>query len=69
MLKKKIKNELKKLRSYVEKNFEYVGDKFASLKLEIFITVNKKKNIYGVTTLMREKELAEEGIEIYLSIP
>ena len=56
------------MRKYVEKNFEFVGDKFPSKARDIYYDKKNNKNIYGVTTTDEEKELAEEGIEI-TSIP
>ena len=62
------KESLKKLRKFVESNFEFVGDKFASQVREIYYDTSRKKNIYGTTTLEERKELSDEGIEL-ISIP
>ena len=43
-------NDLLKLRNYVEKNFEFVGDKFADKVRQVYYDKNTKKNIYGTTT-------------------
>ena len=65
----RIKKEgLKKLKKFVENNFEFVGDKFASQVREIYYDTSRKKNIYGTTTLEERKELSDEGIEL-ISIP
>lgn len=64
----KIKNDLNKLRNYVEKNFEFVGDKFATKVREVYYDEKNKKNIYGTTTPEEKKELEEEGIDL-MSIP
>ena len=65
---KKIKNDLIKIRTFVEKNFKYVGDKFSSELRNIYYDKKSKKNIYGTTTAKERKELKEEGIELS-SIP
>ena len=62
------KESLKKLRKFVESNFEFVGDKFASQVREIYYDSSRKKNIYGTTTPEERKELSDEGIEL-MSIP
>ena len=62
------KNELLKLRNYIEKNFEFVGDKFSEKAREVFYDKKSKKGIYGTTTAKEKVELEEEGIEL-LSIP
>ena len=62
------KEALKKLKKFVENNFEFVGDKFASQVREIYYDTSRKKNIYGTTTLEERKELSDEGIEL-TSIP
>jgi hypothetical protein len=59
----KIKKDLLKIRKFVEKNFEFVGDKFPKEVREIYYD-NKKKNIYGTATLEEKLELEEEGIEL-----
>ena len=62
------KNELLKIRKFVEKNFEYVGDKFSQKVREVYYDRNTKKSIYGMTTPEEREELAEEGIDL-ISIP
>ena len=62
------KNNLFKLRKYVEKNFEYVGKDFSKKVREVYYDKRSKKAIYGTTTPEEKKELAEEGIDL-LSIP
>lgn len=63
----KFKKNLLKTRRYIEKNFEFVGDKFPSEAREIYYE-NKNKNIYGTASLKERLELEEEGIEL-TSIP
>ena len=62
------KNELLELRNYIEKNFEFVGDKFSEKAREVFYDKKSKKGIYGTTTTEEKAELEEEGIEL-LTIP
>ena len=65
---KKQRNELIKLRNYIEKNFEYVGEDFSKKVREIYYDKKNKKTIYGITSPEERKELKEEGIDL-LSIP
>ena len=62
------KNELIKLREHIEKNFEFVGDKFSEKVRDVYYDKETKKSIYGTTTPEERKELEEEGIDL-LSIP
>ena len=62
------RDELIKLRRYIEKNFEYVGDNFSNKVREIYYDKKSKKTIYGSTTAKERKELAEEGIDL-ISVP
>jgi len=62
------KNKLLKLRNYVEKNFEFVGNKLSEKAREVYYDKKTKKGIYGTTTLEEKEELEEEGIDL-LSIP
>jgi hypothetical protein len=62
------KNELVKLRKYIEKNFDYVGKDFSKRVREIYYDKDNKKAIYGTTTSDERKELSEEGLDL-LSIP
>ena len=64
----KEKKELLKLRNYVEKNFEFVGDKFSKKVREVYYDKETKKSIYGTTTEKDREELADEGIQLF-SIP
>ena len=62
------KNNLIKLRKYIEKNFDYVGKDFSKKVREIYYDKKSKKAIYGTTTPQEREELTEEGIDL-LSIP
>jgi len=64
----KIKKDLLKIRKFVEKNFEFVGDKFPKEVREIYYDNKKNKNIYGTATPKERLELEEEGVEL-TSIP
>ena len=61
---KNIKKDLIRIRSFVEKNFEYVGENFSKKVKDIYYDKEKKKNIYGTATQEQKKELEEEGIEL-----
>ena len=65
---KKEKEKLLKLRKYIEKNFNYVGEDFSKKVREIYYDKKNNKAIYGKTSPEERKELAEEGIDL-LSIP
>ena len=62
------KNQLIKLRNHIEKNFEFVGDKFSKKVRDVYYDKKSKKSIYGTTTQEEREELEEEGIDL-LSIP
>jgi len=64
----KEKHKLLKLREHVEKNFEFVGDKFSQKVREVYYDKRSKKSIYGTTTSKEQEELEEEGIDL-ISIP
>ena len=65
---KKVKKDLINLRKFVEKNFEFVGDKFAKKVRDVYYDKKSNKNIYGSTTEKEREELKEEGIDL-VSIP
>ena len=62
------KNQLLKLRKYIEKNFDYVGKDFSKKVREVYYDKKTKKAIYGTATYKEREELADEGIDL-LSIP
>tara|TARA_Y100000992_G_C21178697_1_gene449605 strand:- start:621 stop:902 length:282 start_codon:yes stop_codon:yes gene_type:complete len=64
----KIKNDLKNLRDFVEKNFEFVEKNFANKVREVYYDKNGNKNIYGSTTKEERDQLKEEGIDL-VSLP
>ena len=61
---KKIKQDLQKMRNFIEKNFEYVGENFPREVRNVFYDKRKNKNIYGNATPEETEELKEEGIEL-----
>jgi len=60
----RIKKDLIKIKKYVEKNFEFVGDRFSREIREIYYDDKKNKNIYGTASLKEKEELEDEGIEL-----
>lgn len=54
---------LRELREHVEKNADYVGDKFAEEARRIHYGETDKRSIYGEANEKDAKELAEEGVE------
>jgi len=63
-----VKEKLKDLRKYVEKNAEYVGDNFASEARSIHYDNKKKRSIYGTVSEKDKSDLISEGIDV-VSIP
>ena len=61
---KKIRQDLLKMRSFIEKNFKYVGDNLPQEVRNIYYDKSKNKNIYGKATLEETEELRQEGIEL-----
>jgi len=61
---KKIEKDLLKMRNFVEKNFEYVGNNFPREVRNVYYDKRKNKNIYGKATPEETQELEEEGIEL-----
>ena len=62
------KENLLKLRKFIEKNFEYVGKDFSKKVREIYYDKKSKKTIYGTTTKKEREDLIEEGIDL-ISVP
>ena len=60
----KVKKDLLRIRKFVEKNFEFVGDKFSQKVRNIYYDKKERKNIYGSATTEEKEELREEGIEL-----
>lgn len=55
--------ELVELRRHVEKNADYVGEKFADEARKMHYGEAERRNIYGEASNAEAKELAEEGVE------
>ena len=67
---KKIKKNLQKMRKFVEKNFEYVGDNFPHEVRSIYYDKRKNKNIYGNVTEEETKELSDKiTSQVFKSFP
>ena len=62
--KKTLASNISKLKKMVEKNFDYVGDKFTEEAKKIKYGETKKRSIYGEATLDQTNELIEEDIDI-----
>ena len=56
---------LKNVRSHVEENCEYVGDRFPEEARKIYYGESKERGIYGEATLEESDELSEEGIDVF----
>mgnify|MGYP006089161193 FL=1 len=63
-----IKKDLQKIKIFVEKNFEFVGDRFPQEVRKIYYDNKKNNNIYGTASSIEKEELEAEGIEL-TSIP
>ena len=62
--KKTIASNINKLKKMVEKNFEYVGDKFTEEAKKMKYGEIKEKSIYGEASIEQTKELIDEEIDI-----
>ena len=63
-----IKKDLQKIKIFVEKNFEFVGDRYPQEVRKIYYDNKKNNNIYGTASSIEKEELEAEGIEL-TSIP
>ena len=63
-IKKTIASNISKLKKIVEKNFDYVGDKFSEEAKKIKYGESKDRSIYGEATIEQTKELIEEEINV-----
>lgn len=54
----------RRARDYVEKNFDYVGDRFPEEARRIHYGETKQHDIYGEATGAEVKELVDEGVAI-----
>jgi hypothetical protein len=54
----------RRARDYVEKNFDYVGEKFPEEARRIHYGETKDRAIYGEATSAEARELVDEGLSI-----
>jgi len=54
--------KLKELQTFVQSNFDNVGDKFAEEARKIHYGESEERGIYGQTTDDEARELADEGV-------
>jgi hypothetical protein len=64
-LQEQLDEVLKNVRSHVEDNCEYVGDRFPEEARKIYYGEAKERGIYGEATLEESGELSEEGIDVF----
>ena len=62
--KKSMATNISKLKKIIEKDFEYVGDKFTDEAKKIKYGESQNRSIYGEATLEQTKELIDEEIDI-----
>ncbi len=55
---------IRKLRTHVEENSEYVGPRFAEEARKIHYEESEARGIYGEASLEDARELTEEGIDV-----
>jgi hypothetical protein len=53
-----------KVREHVEKNFDYVGDKFADEARKMHRGESEERSIWGEASAEQAEELADEGIAV-----
>ncbi len=61
---KSIASNVKKLKKIIEKEFEYVGDKFTEEAKKIKYGEVKDRSIYGEASIEQTKELIDEDIDV-----
>ena len=61
---KSIASNVKKLKKIIEKEFDYVGDKFTEEAKKIKYGEVKERAIYGEASIEQTKELIDEDIEV-----
>ena len=55
---------MNKVRSHVEENFDYMGDRFASEARAIHEGKSEERGIYGEATPAEVKGLVEDGVQV-----
>ena len=63
-IKKTVASNISKLKKIIEKNFDYVGDKFYDEAKKIKYGEAEDRSIYGEASLEQTKELIEEDIDV-----
>ena len=61
---KSIASNIKKLKKIIEKEFDYVGDKFTEEAKKIKYGEVKERAIYGEASIKQTKELIDEDIDV-----
>ena len=61
---KSIASNIKKLKKIIEKDFDYVGDKFTEEAKKIKYGEVKERPIYGEASIEQTKELIDEDIDV-----
>ena len=61
---KSVASSVSKLKKLVEKNFDYVGDKFTEEAKKMKYGEVEERSIYGEASLEQTKELIEEDINV-----
>ena len=59
-----MRQQLQEIRSKIEENCDYVGEKFADEARKIHYGETESRGIYGEATDEQHQELAEEGVEV-----
>ncbi len=62
--KKSVASNISKLKKIIEKDFDYVGDKFTEEAKKMKYGESDERSIYGEATLEQTKELIDEDIDI-----
>ena len=61
---KSVASKISRLKKIVEKDFDYVGDKFSEEAKKMKYGEVKERSIYGEATVEQTKELIEEDIDV-----
>ena len=61
---KSIASNVKKLKKIIEKEFDYVGDRFTEEAKKIKYGEVKERSIYGEASIAQTKELIDEDIDV-----
>lgn len=59
-----MRQHLQEIRTKIEENCDYVGDKFADEARKIHYGETEARGIYGEATDTQHRELVEEGVEV-----